>query len=105
MKRRRKAERRPPRPSGFPCPLCDATGTRVLRTATIDGKLQRRRRRCPNGHEFDTDETVRAEGERISAPDPAFVRQVADSVVEALKSDPLYHLHRGTMNRDGGPNV
>jgi hypothetical protein len=76
------------RPSGFPCPLCDSTRTSVERTETVDGKFQRRRRRCPNGHEFETTEAVCPE-ERSNAPTAALVRELADSVISALKSDPL----------------
>jgi hypothetical protein len=80
-KRKRRAR------SGYPCPLCDATRTAVIRTTTIAGKFQQRTRRCPNGHEFETDEIVRAEGAG-NAANPADVRIYVDSLIKAIRSTP-----------------
>jgi hypothetical protein len=102
MKPRKKAKPKRTRPSGYPCPLCDATRTRVLHTDTLEDKFQRRRRRCPKGHEFETDEIIRPDG-GTNALNLVDVRTYADSLAEALKSDPLFHLTRGTMNRGGLP--
>lgn len=99
--KRTKAQPSRSRRGGFPCPLCDATHTRVTRTDTVESKLQRRRRRCPSGHEFTTVETIEAEDGRISAPEAAWVRELVDSVVSALKSDPLFHPSGRTMSGEG----